>query len=193
MPALSDAELAALIKACDGKAFRDQRDEAIVRLAFGTASRAEEILGMEVADVDLKRGLAVICRGKGGRAAGFRSARGPLRHSTGTSGSARPTGSPGRPRCGSATGARISPTTGSGTPCSAGRMAGIDGFPIHRLRHTAASRWRFRGARQRGRPDGGRGVAVAGWRSRHMLDRYVADTAMRRAADEARSLNLGDL
>lgn len=36
-------------------------------------------------------------------------------------------------------------------------------------------------------------MAVAGWRSRDMLDRYVADTAMSRAAEEARALNLGDL
>lgn len=36
-------------------------------------------------------------------------------------------------------------------------------------------------------------MAVAGWRSRDMLDRYVQDTAMSRAADESRRLNLGDL
>ena len=36
-------------------------------------------------------------------------------------------------------------------------------------------------------------AAGAGWRSRDMLDRYVEDTAMDRAADESRKLNLGDL
>ena len=36
-------------------------------------------------------------------------------------------------------------------------------------------------------------MAVAGWKSREMLDRYVAATASERAADEARKLNLGEL
>jgi integrase len=65
--------------------------------------------------------------------------------------------------------------------------AGIEGFHIHRLRHTAASRWLAAGGSEAGL------MAVAGWRSRDMLDRYVMDTAMSRAADESRRLNLGDL
>ena len=36
-------------------------------------------------------------------------------------------------------------------------------------------------------------MAVAGWTTREMLDRYVAATASERAAAEARGLNLGDL
>jgi integrase/recombinase XerD len=36
-------------------------------------------------------------------------------------------------------------------------------------------------------------MQVAGWRSREMLDRYTRATASERAADEARSLGLGDL
>lgn len=55
MPSLTDAELAALIRACDGKAFMDRRDEAIVCVAVETASTAEEILGLEVSDIDLNR------------------------------------------------------------------------------------------------------------------------------------------
>jgi hypothetical protein len=36
-------------------------------------------------------------------------------------------------------------------------------------------------------------MAVAGWSSREMLDRYVKASASERAAAEARGLNLGDL
>jgi hypothetical protein len=36
-------------------------------------------------------------------------------------------------------------------------------------------------------------MAVAGWSSRDMLERYAGDTAMERAADESRRLALGDL
>lgn len=36
-------------------------------------------------------------------------------------------------------------------------------------------------------------MAVAGWRKREMLDRYVAPTASQRAAAQARVLTLGEL
>ena len=68
VPSLSDGELAALIRACDGQDVPDRRDEAIVRLSpWRSAARAEEILVMTVTDVDLAHGMAVIQRGKGGR------------------------------------------------------------------------------------------------------------------------------
>jgi integrase/recombinase XerD len=188
VPKLSGAELAALLKACQGKAFMDRRDEAIVRLAIETAARAEEILAMEVSDIDLRKGLATIRRGKGGR--GRRTPFGPqtgqaldrymrLRRAH------RLTGTPAL-----WLGDRGKEFAYHGLRNALGRRAdaaGIDGFHIHRLRHTAASRWLDAGGSEGGL------MAVAGWRSRDMLDRYVADTAMSRAADESRKLNLGDL
>ena len=66
-------------------------------------------------------------------------------------------------------------------------LAGIDRFHPHLLRHTAATRWLAAGGSEGGL------MAVAGWRSREMLDRYTAATASSRAADEARRLRLGDL
>jgi integrase/recombinase XerD len=65
--------------------------------------------------------------------------------------------------------------------------AGISGFHPHVLRHTAASRWLAAGGTEGGL------MSVAGWSSREMLDRYARATASQRAADEARSLGLGDL
>jgi integrase len=65
------------------------------------------------------------------------------------------------------------------------RQAGVPGFHLHLLRHTAASRWLSAGGSEGGL------MAVAGWRSREMLDRYTRATAAERAAAESRSLNLG--
>jgi integrase len=67
------------------------------------------------------------------------------------------------------------------------RAAGIDGFHVHKLRHTFASRWLGSGGSEGGL------MSLAGWRSREMLDRYSRATAADRATAEARSLNLGDL
>ena len=67
------------------------------------------------------------------------------------------------------------------------RTAGIDGFHLHLMRHTAATRWL--------RAEGSEGglMAVAGWSTRDMIDRYTGASASERAAAEARKLNLGDL
>lgn len=46
---------------------RDRRDEALVRLMAETGARAAEVLAMQVADVTLAQGTAVVRRGKGGR------------------------------------------------------------------------------------------------------------------------------
>jgi integrase len=188
VPSLTDDELAALIKACQGKAFMDRRDEAIIRLAVETASRAEEILAMRVADVDIRKGSAVIRRGKGGR--GRRVPFGPrtaqsLDRYIRMRKAHRLAGTPAL-----WLGDRGKDLAYYGLRNALQRRAdaaGIEGFHIHRLRHTAASRWLAAGGSEGGL------MAVAGWQSRDMLDRYVRDTAMSRAAEEARSLGLGDL
>ena len=70
---LSDEQLRALIDACKGTRFIDRRDHAIVRLMAETGIRSSELTALRVADVDLKRGLVAIQKGKGakGRIAPF--------------------------------------------------------------------------------------------------------------------------
>lgn len=65
--ALTDDELRALIKACTGRDMRERRDEALVRLMAETGMRAGEVIGLQLPDVDLTRGIATVHRGKGGK------------------------------------------------------------------------------------------------------------------------------
>jgi len=67
------------------------------------------------------------------------------------------------------------------------RLAGVDGFHPHKLRHTAAHRWLSDGGSEGGL------MAVAGWTRPDMLMRYSKAQASARAAEEARGLNLGEV
>ena len=152
----------------------------MVRLAVETAARAEEILAMTVTDIDMRRGMAIIRRGKGAADAGSRSGRTRRRPSTATCGSAGLTGSPARPRCGSGT-ARGKGLAyyGLRNPLAARlRRPGSTGSTFHRLRHTAASRWLEAGR------EGGL-MAVAGWRS---WDMTVGPGEEPAAAGEAKAM-----
>jgi integrase/recombinase XerD len=67
------------------------------------------------------------------------------------------------------------------------RTAGIEGFHLHRLRHTGASRW----LRAGGTPTALR--AVGGWTSLDMVQRYTEDDAEAQAVEESRGLRLDEL
>jgi site-specific recombinase XerD len=49
---LTDDQLKALLKACEGKAFEDRRDTALIRLLIDSGMRRAELAGMKVTDVD---------------------------------------------------------------------------------------------------------------------------------------------
>lgn len=185
---LTDDELRLLIKACQGKTMRDRRDKAIVRLMAETGMRAGECAGLALADVDLGRNLAVVRRGKGGKgrfvpfgpqtaAAIDRYQRLRRSHLLAAS-TALWLGDRGK---------TFSYTALHRSLGYRAKAAGIERFHPHLLRHTAATRWLAAGGSEGGL------MAVAGWRKRDMLDRYVAATASERAAAEARSLGLGEL
>ncbi|MEZ0382178.1 tyrosine-type recombinase/integrase [Mycobacterium sp. pW045] len=187
--ALTDDELKALIKACAGKDLIDRRDEAIVRFMAETGVRAGELLGMALPDdIDVSRGIAVVRRGKGGKGRvvpfgpmtaaavdrylrmrrGHRLGDGPVMW---LGGNGQGLGYHGLDRA-----LKIR-----------AERAGITGFHVHLMRSTAATRWLRAGGSEQGL------MAVAGWSSRSMLDRYTTASAAERAAAEARGLNLGEL
>ena len=186
--ALTDDQLRRLIKACQGKELTDRRDEAIVRLMTETGLRASEVVGMQLADVDLAGGAASVRRGKGGKgrmvpfgpqtaAAIDRYIRVRRSHRL----------------------AETDPLWLGGGSQTFGyhglnialkrraQAAGIDNFHLHLMRSTAATRWLRAGGSEQGL------MSVAGWSTRSMLDRYTGASAAERAAAEARTLGLGDL
>lgn len=186
--ALTDDQVRRLIKACQGKSLRDRRDEAIIRLMVETGMRAGELIGMQTADVDLPRGLATVRRGKGGkgRVAPFgpqtataidRYVRARRTHRLADSG---PLWVGGGGKTYSYAGLHRSLKERADA-------VGIKNFHPHLLRHTAATRWLRAGGSESGL------MAVAGWSTRDMIDRYTGASASERAADEARGLNLGEL
>jgi integrase/recombinase XerD len=192
---LSDDELRALIKACTppkgstpAEAMRHRRDEAMIRLMLETGMRAGEVVGLQLGDLDLAEGVAIVRRGKGGK------------------GRAVPFGAEAATAVDRYLRLRRAHRLASSHDLWLGdrgkgftydalhktlRMradaAGIVGFHPHRLRHTAAHRWLSAGGSEGGL------MAVAGWTRPDMLLRYTKAQASSRAADEARRLNLGDL
>lgn len=188
VPVLTDEQLHALVKACQGPTLADRRDEALVRFMVETGCRAGECIALTVADVDLVRGQAIVRKGKGGK--GRLVPFGPV---TGRSLDRYIRLRRTHPR------AREAPLwvgergRAFGYPALARALklraarAGIPDFHLHLLRHAFAARWLARGGSEGGL------LAVAGWTRRELLDRYVQATRSELAATEARGLDLGDL
>lgn len=182
---LTDDELTALLKACSGRRFIDRRDAAIARLLIDTGMRASECVGISVDDISL-RNKVVTVTGKGGRtrtipfggktavaldrymrerrshkyadrSALWLSERGVL-HYDGLAYAME----------------------------QRALNAGIEGFHLHRLRHTLAHKWMAAGGSELGLQD------IAGWTSSAMIARYGASARAERALAEARRLELFD-
>lgn len=188
-PVMTEDQLKAMLKACQGSDFRDRRDEALVRLMAETGVRVSEALGLDVNDVDLPRGLAYIRRGKGGKGRivpfGPQTAKALDRYIR-----VRRTNVGAHLDALFITARQSSRLQGHGLRRTLGlraQTAGIPKFHPHMFRHTVAHRWLSAGGSETGL------MAVAGWSSREMLSRYARATAAERAAAEARGLNLGDL
>lgn len=187
--ALTEDQMRAILKACSGKTFADRRDEALLRVLFEGLLRAHELLALDLDDVDVANGALVVRRGKGGKGRpvpfGPATARAVDRYLR-----LRRTH-----RLADQTPAlwlavRRARLTYSGLRkalLKRAESAGVQGWHPHLSRHTGASRWLEAGGSEQGL------MKIAGWSSRSMVDRYSQSTAAKRAAEEARRLNLGDL
>jgi integrase/recombinase XerD len=186
---LTADELKLMLRGCHGRSFRDRRDEAILRLMLETGMRANEVIDLKVADLDLTRGLVVVYRGKGGKGRIV-----PFGPHTATAldryirmRRQQPNANDAQLFIGAG---QVKTFSYSGLAKTMRRRAkdvGVEGFHLHRMRHTAATRWLAAGGSEGGL------MAVAGWTNRQMMDRYTRATASERAAQESRALNLGDL
>ena len=185
---LTEDQIRALLRACAGNGMRDRRDEALVRFMLETGSRAGEVVALEVADVDLSAGTAVVRRGKGGKGRvvpfGPQTARAVDRYKRSRA-THRLAGAPALWL--GDRGKAFSYEALHKTLRERATAAGITGFHPHLLRHTAAHRWLAAGGSEGGL------MAIAGWSQPDMLMRYTRARASERAAAEARALNLGDL
>lgn len=193
---LSDDELRALIRACappkgatPAEAMRHRRDEAIIRLMLESGARAGEVVALQLDDVDLAAGVAVVRRGKGGKGRTIpvgpqaslaidRYLRLRRHHRLAETSPDLWLGDRGK---------QFSYDALHKTLRERARAAGIEGFHPHKLRHTAAHRWLAAGGSEGGL------MAVAGWTRPDMLMRYTKAQASARAAEEAKKLNLGEL
>jgi site-specific recombinase XerD len=186
---LTHQQCTALVKACQGKEFIDRRDEAVARLFIETGLRARELLGLTIEDIDLARALTVVRRGKGGKGRvvpfGPEAARSIDRYLRVRKGH-RLARSEGALWLGGG-GQRFGYHGLNVAMKHRADAAGIKGFHLHLCRNTAAARWLAAGGSEGGL------MAVAGWTSREMLDRYVQASAADRAAAESRRLDLGNL
>ena len=180
-------ELAAVIKACEGRTFVDRRDMAIVRLLLDCGLRVSELTGITTDDLDMAEGsVRVIGKGRRPRTAHFgdktalaldryKRVRSGHRHSSdpawflGERGPFSPDGVRERLKV-------------------RARQAGLDPAKMHphRFRHTNAHDWLLAGGQERDL------MRLLGWRSEAMLSRYGASAADQRAREAARRFKRGD-
>jgi len=185
VPVLSDEELAALMKSCAGKDFRDRRDEAMIRLLLDCGLRVSELCALTVEGIDLDLGMAVV-QGKGRKVRpiyfGARTTRAIDRYLRARS----------RERWAHLD-ALFLTQRGALSPDGArermnvrGAQAGIADLHPHRFRHTWAHDFLMSGGQERDLK------RLAGWSSDVMLERYGASAADSRAKAAAQRMKRGD-
>jgi site-specific recombinase XerD len=185
VPVISDDELTALLKVCNGREFNDRRDEALIRLLLDCGVRVSEACALRVDSLDLNQAMAIV-KGKGEKIR-------PIYFSARTTRALdRYIRMRARHRWAHLD-ALFLTQRGALSPDGArdrvkirGTMAGIEDLHPHRFRHTFAHDFLMSGGQERDLK------RLAGWSSDVMLERYGASAADVRAKAAAQRLKRGD-
>lgn len=187
VPDLSIGEVERLLKVCEGRSLVDRRDRALLAMFAETGLRAAEMIALDVGDVDLIECVLHVRRGKGGKGRRVHFSPGTaavIDRYQRTRRVVVPHPAQG-PLWISRSGDRLS-YTGMVTALKArATQAGVIGFHVHRLRHTAAVRWLRAGGTETGLR------SHAGWSSNTMVARYVKAASEQLAGEEFDRLHLG--
>lgn len=175
-PAVVDqADLAAVLKACEGASFGARRDMAVIRTLVATGLRVSELVGLEQGDVDLKLRLAYVRDGKGGKAR-------VVRFDAGTAAAIdRYRRVRARHRFARLPALWIGhrgAMTRKGVPellARRAKQAGVGHIHPHQLRHTWSDRWLASGGNE------GDLQRLGGWESAEIMRRYGEARAVDRA------------
>lgn len=184
-PVPTEDDLRRLLKACEGRTFEDRRDAAVVLMFIDTGARLSELALLRVADVDLEhRSVRVLGKGRRPRdlPLGTQATLSLNRYLR-----KRPEHRLARldalwlGHAGAMTASGVSDIIERRT-----KKAGIEGLHPHSLRHAFAHSWLASGGQETDL------MALAGWRSRTMLQRYAASRAAERARDAHKALSPAD-
>jgi site-specific recombinase XerD len=172
---LTDDEIRRLLKVCDGRAFDERRDTAIIRVLFDTGARRAELANLTLDHLDLDhRVIVVVGKGRRPRAVPFgaKTARAVDRYLRARDEHAL-----------ASTSAVWLGRSGRGFGDQAlrqmlerrGEQAGVANVHAHRFRHSFAHAHLTAGGNESDL------MMLTGWKSRAMLNRYGASVAAERA------------